>query len=50
MQNLKMQSKFSRNSSDFEILIIYDDNNTEDLLLIKELKEKDNRIKLITNK
>ena len=45
-----LQSILRQKYKNFEILIIYDDNNTEDLLLIKELKEKDNRIKLITNK
>ena len=34
----------------FEILIIYDDADTEDLLFIKKLKKKDKRIKLIINK
>ena len=45
-----LQSILRQKYKNFEILIIYDANNTEDLLLIKELKEKDNRIKLITNK
>ena len=34
----------------FEVLIVYDDADTEDLLFIKKLKKKDKRIKLIINK
>ena len=34
----------------FEILIIYDDNNKEDLPFLKTLKKKDKRIKLFINK
>ena len=41
---LKQKYKF------FEILIIYDDNNKEDLPFLKTLKKKDKRIKLFINK
>ena len=47
---LTLQSILRQKYKNFEILIIYDDADTEDLLFIKKLKKKDKRIKLIINK
>ncbi len=45
-----LQSILRQKYKNFEILIVYDDDETDDLLLLKKLKEKDKRIKLIINK
>jgi len=45
-----LQSILRQNYKKFEILIIYDDTNTEDLLYLKKLCATDKRIKLIVNK
>ena len=47
---LTLQSILRQKYKNFEILIIYDDADTEDLLFIKKVKKKDKRIKLIINK
>ena len=44
-----LRSILSQKYKNFEILIVYDDIDKEDLYLIKSLKKKDNRIKLFIN-
>jgi len=45
-----VDSALQQTYKDLEIIIIYDDENDEDLNLIKEIQKKDNRIKIIKNK
>ena len=45
-----VNSVLNQSYKNFELIIIYDDNNKNDLNLIKEIKKKDKRIKLIINK
>ena len=45
-----LRSILSQKYKNFEILIVYDDIDKEDLYLIKSLKKKDNRIKLFINR
>ena len=47
---LTLQSILRQKYKNFEVLIVYDDTETEDLLFIKKLKKKDKRIKLFINK
>ena len=44
-----LRSILSQKYKNFEILIVYDDIDKEDLYLLKSLKKKDNRIKLFVN-
>ena len=44
-----IKSVLNQTYKNFEIIIIYDDNNNDDLDLIEQLKKKDNRIKIIKN-
>ena len=45
-----IQSILTQTFQDFEIIIIYDDNDKSELKLIKEIKNLDKRIKLVVNK
>tara|TARA_B100000963_G_scaffold351739_1_gene363790 strand:- start:8574 stop:9308 length:735 start_codon:yes stop_codon:yes gene_type:complete len=45
-----LQSILRQNYKKFEILIVYDDTDTEDLIYLKKLRSKDKRIKLFVNK
>mgnify|MGYP001391269078 CR=1 FL=1 len=45
-----LKSILSQKYKNFEILIIYDDTNQEDLYFLKTLKKKDDRIKIVINK
>jgi len=45
-----VNSVLNQSYKNFELIIIYDDNNKNDLNLINEIKKKDKRIKLIINK
>jgi len=44
-----IQSILKQKYKHFEILLIYDDTNTDDLVFLKNLQKKDNRIKLVIN-
>ena len=44
-----INSVLKQTYKNFEIIIIYDDDNNDDLDLIEQLKKKDNRIKIIKN-
>lgn len=46
---LTLKSILNQKYKNFEVLIIYDDNDQRDLIFLKTLKKKDNRIKLIIN-
>ena len=45
-----INSVLNQSYKNFELIIIYDDSNHEDLLILKNLKKKDKRIKLFINK
>ena len=45
-----INSVLNQSYKHFELIIIYDDSNHEDLLILKNLKKKDKRIKLFINK
>ena len=45
-----IQSILTQTFQDFEIIIIYDDNDKSELKFIKEIKNLDKRIKLVVNK
>jgi teichuronic acid biosynthesis glycosyltransferase TuaG len=45
-----VNSVLNQSYKNFELIIIYDDNNKNDLNLISKIKNKDKRIKLIINK
>jgi teichuronic acid biosynthesis glycosyltransferase TuaG len=45
-----LQSILKQNYKNFEILLIYDDEDQTDLVLLKKLSKNDKRIKLIVNK
>lgn len=45
-----VNSILNQSYKNFELIIIYDDNNKNDLNLINKIKKKDKRIKLIINK
>ena len=45
-----INSVLKQSYKNFELIIIYDDSNHEDLLILKNLKKKDKRIKLFINK
>lgn len=45
-----VNSVLKQSYKNFELIIIYDDNNKNDLHLINKIKKKDKRIKLIINK
>ena len=47
--NTTINSILNQNFKNYEIIIVYDDENKEDLKLIQEIKQKDERIKLIIN-
>ena len=47
--NTTINSILNQNFNNYEIIIVYDDENKEDLKLIQEIKQKDERIKLIIN-
>ena len=44
-----INSVLKQTYKNFEIIIIYDDDNNDDLNLIEQLKKKDDRIKIIKN-
>ena len=44
-----LNSILNQKFKNFEVLIIYDDNDQRDLIYLKTLKKKDNRIKLMIN-
>ena len=44
-----INSVLKQTYKNFEIIIIYDDDNNDDLDLIEQLKKKDDRIKIIKN-
>ncbi len=45
-----INSAISQSYTNIEILIVYDDENYDDLKLLEEIKKKDERIKIIKNK
>ncbi len=45
-----IESALSQTFQDFEILLVYDDNNLSDYQFIKKFEEKDQRIKVLKNK
>ena len=45
-----INSAISQSYKEIEILIVYDDENHEDLQFLKKIKSKDERIKIIINK
>ena len=45
-----LKSALSQTYKNFEIIIVYDDQDKQDINLIKELKKNDKRIKLIINR
>ena len=45
-----LRSIFKQKYKNYEILIVYDDEDRKDLTLLMNLKKKNNRIKLIVNK
>mgnify|MGYP001197653055 FL=1 len=47
--NTTINSILNQNFKNYEIIIVYDDENKEDLKLIQEIKQKDERIKLLIN-
>ena len=47
--NTTINSILNQNFKNYEIIIVYDDENKEDLKLIEEIKQKDERIKLLIN-
>ena len=47
---LTINSVLQQTYKNFELIIIYDDQNKEDLNFLKNLIKKDKRIKLYTNK
>ena len=47
--NTTINSILNQNFNNYEIIIVYDDENKEDLKLIQEIKKKDERIKLLIN-
>ena len=48
--SLSINSALRQSYKNIEILIIYDDENLDDLRIIEEIKKKDKRIKIIKNK
>ena len=48
--SLAINSALRQSYKNIEILIIYDDENLDDLRIIEEIKKKDKRIKIIKNK
>lgn len=44
-----LNSVFNQSYKDFEIIIIYDDNNLEDYYYLKDIQKKNNNIKIIKN-
>ena len=47
---LPINSAISQSYENIEILIVYDDENYDDLKLLEEIKKKDERIRIIKNK
>ena len=45
-----INSVLKQSYKNFELIIIYDDSNHDDLIILKKLKKKDKRIKLFINK
>ena len=45
-----INSAISQSYKNIEILIVYDDENYDDLKLLEEIKKKDERIRIIKNK
>ncbi len=44
-----LKSILNQNYKNFEILIVYDDNDKSDLVFLKKLRKKDGRIKIVVN-
>ena len=44
-----LKSIFNQSYKDFEIIIIYDDDNLEDYYYLKDFQKKNNNIKIIKN-
>ena len=47
--NDSLNSVFNQSYKDFEIIIIYDDDNLEDYYHLKDFQKKNNKIKIIKN-
>ena len=45
-----INSAISQSYKNIEIIIVYDDENYDDLKLLEEIKKKDERIRIIKNK